>query len=85
MEVVDMKFEKQDVCKIVSNILRVDSSLVMGLDEDYELEKVGMTSVNAVQLFAGLESKYDIEFEDNDISLRKINTLGKVFALLERY
>lgn len=80
-----MKVEKQDVCKIVSNILGVDSSLVMRLDEDYELEKVGMTSVNAVQLFADLESNYDIEFEDDDISLRNINTLGKVFALLERY
>lgn len=76
---------KENVYQVISDVLGYDIQVVRKMSEEDDLAVYGMDSVSAVQLIVKLEEVYDVEFQDDDMYIGKINTLGKIFDLLEKY
>ena len=45
----------------------------------------GMDSVSLIRLIVTLEEKYNIEFQENDMYIEKMNTINKLIGLLKIY
>ena len=80
-----MQICKKNVYQVISDVLGCDILFIQQMNEDEDLVVCGMDSVSAVQLIVRLEEAYDIEFQDDDMYIGRINTLGKIFDLLEKY
>lgn len=80
-----MKVCKEDVYQVISDVLNIDTEFIKHMNEAEDLVVFGMDSVSVVQLVVNLEEKYEIEFQDEDMSIERLNTLNKLFSLLERY
>lgn len=80
-----MKVCKEDVYQVISDVLNIDTEFIRHMNEAEDLVVFGMDSVSVVQLVVNLEEKYEIEFQDEDMSIERLNTLNKLFSLLERY
>ena len=76
---------KEDVYRVLSDVLGCDIQFIQQMNEEDDLAVCGMDSVSAVQLIVKLEEVYEIEFQDVDMYIERINTLGKIFELLEKY
>ena len=79
------KHIKDDIYKIVSNVLDINIALVYEIHGEEDLSTYGMTSISAMRLLIELEEKYNFEFEDRDLLIEKFNTLSKLFTLLKKY
>lgn len=80
-----MKISKDDVYKIISDLLEVDVEYVKNIKEDEDLMVHGMSSVSYIQMVVILEEKYDFVLKDEDLLMDKLNTFDKLFDLLETY
>jgi len=80
-----MEIYKEDVYEIISNVLECEVNLIKQMNPDDDLAVCGMDSVSVIRLIVLLEERYDIEFQEDDIYIGKINTLNKIFELLKKY
>ena len=80
-----MEFFKDDIYQILADVLVADFELIKHMNEKDDLVIYGLDSVSSIQLIVKLEDKYEIEFQDIDLSIERINTLDKLFCLLQRY
>jgi acyl carrier protein len=80
-----MKICKDDVYKIISTLLEIDVENVKKIKEDEDLKDHGMTSILCIKLVVILEEKYGFYLKDEDLLIEKLNTLNKLFSLLEIY
>lgn len=80
-----MKIFKDDIYKMISNLLNVDVEYVKNIKEDEDLTMHGMTSISCIKLVVMLEKEYDFDFKDEDLLIEKYNTFTKLFALLDSY
>lgn len=80
-----MKICKDDIYKLLSNVLEIDVENVKNIKEDEDLMIHGMTSISCIQLVVMLEEKYNFDFKDEDLLVEKLNTFTKLFDLLETY
>ena len=80
-----MEFFKDDIYQILADVLVADFELIKHMNEKDDLVIYGLDSVSSIQLIVKLEDKYEIEFQDVDLSIERINTLDKLFCLLQRY
>lgn len=80
-----MEFYKDDIYQVLADVLETDIDLLKSMKEEDDLALYGLDSVSAVQLIVKLEEKYEIEFQDDDLSIGRLNTLKKLFCLLDKY
>jgi len=80
-----MKICKDDIYKMISELLEIDVENVKNINEDEDLMIHGMTSISCIQLIVMLEEKYNFDCKDEDLLIEKMNTFTKLFSLLESY
>lgn len=55
----------------------------IAIDNDTDLETVGIDSFGFIQLIVLIEEKYDLEIPDESLLLSELNTINKIQQLLE--
>lgn len=48
-------------------------------------EDLGLDSLNMVELMVEIEDKFNIEIEESDLDPAELQTVGQIYALLEKY
>lgn len=83
-----MENSLEKICFEIKNILmqtiKFDINVLEGFGFTDNLEKVGMNSVTFVQFIVSIEESYDIEFELEEISYKKQNTLKEIAKLVQK-
>lgn len=67
-----------DVLALLEKLLEVP---VEGISQN--LDEIGMSSMNAIQLIVELETLYNIEFEDSELLFENFNTVEKIIAKVQ--
>lgn len=78
-----MEVFKEDIYKMISELLEINVENVKDIDKDEDLTVYGMTSISFIQLIVMLEEKYNFDCKDEDLLIEKFNTFAKLFSLLE--
>lgn len=48
-------------------------------------EDLGLDSLNMVELMVEIEDKFNIEIEESDLDPAELQTVGQIYALVEKY
>lgn len=72
-----------DIREIVFSVLGIDSNITI-VEDNEDLTKYGLDSMNVIQIVVELESRYDIEFPDEYLSIDSLITISDIKnALIE--
>ena len=66
-----------DIREIVFSVLGIDSNITI-VEENEDLTKYGLDSMNVIQIVVELESRYDIEFPDEYLSIDSLITISDI-------
>lgn len=55
------------------------------IDLDDDLVKVGYNSMEFIKLVINLEQEFDIEFDDDYLEYRQMNTISKIARYIETF
>ncbi len=64
--------------KIIVNILRIEPERIREISGDETLNRIGVDSVNFIEIVIGLEDEFNITFEDDELLLQNLNTINKL-------
>ncbi len=64
--------------KIIINILRIEPERIREISGDETLNRIGVDSVNFIEIVIGLEDEFNITFEDDELLLQNLNTINKL-------
>lgn len=69
----------------VNEILK-EKSFCVEIISDLKLrEDLGLDSLNMVELMVEIEDKFNIEIEESDLDPAELQTVGQIYALVEKY
>ena len=66
-----------DIREIVFSVLGIDSNITI-VEDNEDLTKYGLDSMNVMQIVVELESRYDIEFPDEYLSIDSLITISDI-------
>lgn len=67
---------------IISTVLKVDKDKIDEISQDETLNRVGVDSVNFIEIVVSLEEEFNIAFEDDELLLQNLNTINKLQAII---
>lgn len=76
---------RESISELVAQVLKIDSNEVLKLNEEESLKELGLTSLKAMELIVLIETKLDVELDDEDLELEKIDTIKELCVLYEKY
>jgi len=68
---------QSDIRQIICNELEIESVLAK-FDEDDNLLELGLDSLNVIKLVVAFETKYNIEFPDEYLSVNNMSSLASI-------
>ena len=71
--------------KSILKQLQLDEKTVDELDCESNLFEMGLDSIMVIKLIVLLEEKYNIEFNDTDLSFSNYSTLTGIQNILKKY
>ena len=79
----------QDICIEIRHIIEttVNDELfisIQELDNNDDLFLVGVDSLNVISIILRLEEFYEIEFEDNELSMENLKTIESIALMIEK-
>lgn len=77
--------DRESISELVAQVLKIDSNEVLKLNEEASLKELGLTSLKAMELIVLIETKLDVELDDEDLELEKIDTIKALCVLYEKY
>ena len=80
-----MQICKKDILVFLAELLEIDVERVMDIGENDDLTEIGLSSISYIHLVVWLEEKYDFCLKDDDLLIEKLNTLGKIYVVLDKY
>ena len=66
-----------DIREIVFSVLGIDSNITI-VEDNEDLTKYGLDSINVIQIVIELEIRYDIEFPDEYLSIDSLITISDI-------
>ena len=66
-----------DIREIVFSVLGIGSNITI-VEDNEDLTKYGLDSMNVIQIVVELESRYDIEFPDEYLSIDSLITISDI-------
>lgn len=69
---------KEQIVSVIASALNLETELVNGTSGDDNLSRVGVDSVNFIEIIISLEDKFNIVFDDEELLLDNLNTLNKL-------
>ena len=74
-----------DVNEMLTNILKLDLSLINNLSPDQSLTDYGLNSLTGIQLIVQIENKYNVHIDDMELLLENMSTKNKIEILIKKY
>lgn len=78
MDIMDIK---EKIIECIVMVLKVDIDSIKNLSEDKSLRLVGMDSLNSVDIIVNIEQELNISFNDNELIMDNIDTMGKLVKI----
>ncbi len=69
---------KEQIIAVIASVLNIETEQVSSISADENLNRVGVDSVNFIQIIIGLEDNLHIVFDDEELLLDNLNTLNKL-------
>ncbi len=63
---------------IILTVLKIDPEIIKELSPDESLNRIGVDSVNFIEIVISLEEEFNIAFEDDELLLQNLNTINKL-------
>ncbi|WP_010244013.1 acyl carrier protein [Acetivibrio cellulolyticus] len=76
---------REKILEILAKSLESDVEQLNGIDDNYDLSLIGLTSVIAIEIIVYLENEFDIFIDEEDLFTDNVNTLGKIDELIAKY
>lgn len=73
---------KEKLAEVIKSLMPYESMIYENTDLSKDL---GFDSLKMVELIFEIEKKYGIEFNENDLDITKIRTVGDLERLLQGY
>jgi acyl carrier protein len=77
--------EKENIIKILSEILKINEEELANIDDEYSLTLFSLNSIRSIELIMRLEEELNIEVGDEDLSIDKVDTISKIISLSNKY
>lgn len=69
------------IIELISGVLKCDMSVI---GEEDNLVDLGMDSLKAIELVVGLEEKFDIMIDEEDLLIENLSTVSDIQELVVR-
>lgn len=77
-----MKINKDEICKVISDVLEIDVDLANNIGENEDLVVMGMDSIKFISIVVALEEAFEIEYPDESLFIAQSNTLKKLVSIV---
>jgi len=64
--------------KIITDVLKIEPGTIKEISRDDTLNRIGVDSVNFIEIVISLEDEFNITFEDEELLLQNLNTINKL-------
>ncbi len=75
---------KEQIIAVIASVLNIEIEQVTSISADENLNRVGVDSVNFIQIIIGLEDNLHIVFDDEELLLDNLNTLNKLEKVINQ-
>ncbi|ACL76837.1 acyl carrier protein [Ruminiclostridium cellulolyticum] len=75
---------KEQIVSVIASVLNIEPGQINCVSEDENLNRVGVDSVNFIEIIIGLEDKLNIVFDDEELLLDNLNTLKKLEKVISQ-
>ena len=72
---------KEIIKNVIRDVLELDAELV---NEDIDLSELGLTSFSLIEIIVRIEDELDVELDDDDLLLDRLNTLSKIETCIQK-
>ncbi|WP_024831902.1 acyl carrier protein [Ruminiclostridium josui] len=69
---------KEQIIAVIASALNIETEQINSISEDENLNRIGVDSVNFIEIIINLEDKLNIVFDDEELLLDNLNTLNKL-------
>ena len=67
---------------IILTVLKIEPEIIKKLSPDESLNRIGVDSVNFIEIVISLEEEFNIAFEDDELLLQNLNTINKLKTII---
>ncbi len=72
----------QRIENIITAVLKLEPEKIKELSRDETLNRIGVDSVNFIEIVISLEDEFGIAFEDDELLLQNLNTINKLHNII---
>lgn len=76
---------KDKIIEIIAEVLKLSEEEKNSIVDDYDLTKIGLDSLNAIEIVVNLETEFDIMVDDDDLSLDNLATVDMLEQIVKKY
>ncbi|EMS70587.1 acyl carrier protein [Ruminiclostridium cellobioparum] len=73
---------EEKIENIILNVLKIQPEIIKELSPDETLNRIGVDSVNFIEIVISLEEEFNIAFEDDELLLQNLNTVNKLKSVI---
>jgi len=74
---------EKKIREFISELIKLEQNAMNSIDSDADLIEFGLDSLNSIELIVRLEDEFNIEIDDNDLFIDKINTINKLINIIQ--
>lgn len=67
---------------IILTVLKIEPEIIKELSPDETLNRIGVDSVNFIEIVISIEEEFNIAFEDDELLLQNLNTINKLKSII---
>ncbi len=75
---------KEQIVSVIASALNIETEQVSSMPADENLNRVGVDSVNFIEIIISLEDTLHITFDDEELLLDNLNTLNKLETVISQ-
>lgn len=72
----------QRIENIITAVLKLEPEKIKEISRDETLNRIGVDSVNFIEIVISLEDEFGIAFEDDELLLQNLNTINKLHNII---
>ncbi len=73
---------EEKIENIILTVLKIQPEIIRELSPDETLNRIGVDSVNFIEIVISLEEEFNIAFEDDELLLQNLNTINKLKRII---
>ncbi|NEW09345.1 acyl carrier protein [Paenibacillus sp. SYP-B3998] len=72
------------IVEIIAMVFRLEVDHVKRLSREESLSRIGLDSINCMEIVVNIEEEFSIVFNDEELLLDNLNTLDKLIHMVEQ-